>query len=150
MTLSFSFCDKNKDFTLLKKLLQFLKADKYQWILGDSDVYNYSTLENIFKTGEYIEKEYAVYSGSELMSLISDRIFYVFIELYAFESVNSIRDYNDESLLNNCEIAVIIDDCNYYTVYVREKELFESLLSFLKTHNIDVSYQSGDGSPIEL
>ena len=142
MFLSFNFCDEKKDFKMLQKLLLFLNAREYQWIIDDSDVYNYSNLENLFKSGKYIEKEYTVYSGDDLMNIINENIFYVFIEMYAFNSVDAILDYSDEFIKSDCEIAIIIDDCYYYTIYLNHEDLELSLLSFLKANGIDIITQS--------
>ena len=142
MYLSFNFCDENKDFRMLQKLLTFLNAREYQWIIGDSDVYNYSNLENLFKSDKYIGKEYKVYSGNELMNIINENIFYVLIEMYAFNSATDIPEFSDNYIKSNCEIAIIVDDCNYYTIYLNHEDLELSLLSFLKANGIDIITQS--------
>ena len=139
MCYSVKFVEKTKNFDFLRKLLIFLNADKYQWVIGDSDIYSVPELENLFENSrfEYTEKTYKSISGKELLLKTDKPINYVFIELFAFDSEETVPEDFDEFLSGECKYAVIIDDCNYYSVYMKDSLLFNDLIQFLNDKDID-------------
>ncbi|MBR3620569.1 MAG: DUF2691 family protein [Clostridia bacterium] len=136
MCLSIEFVDLNKNFELLKKLLLFLNAEKYEWIIGDADIYSVPDLESILNRGEYSEKKYSQYSGDNLISLLGKPVYYVFVELFAFDSFEKVPETYEEFLLSNCEIALFVDDCNYYSLFVKDKSIHFEMNSFLVNNGV--------------
>lgn len=136
MCLAISFFDENGNYELLSKLLLILNADKYNWKVGDADVYSVPKLKALFKNGKDIGKDYITLSGKELLSILNKSIYLVFIELYAFESLNKVPDNYEAFITSNCEIAIIIDDCKYYSLFIKNDAILPKIKRLLMDNSI--------------
>lgn len=63
-------------------------------------------------------------------------IYLVFIELYAFESLNKVPDNYEAFITSNCEIAIIIDDCKYYSLFVKNDAILPKIKRLLMDNSI--------------
>lgn len=115
-----NFITSPADYNTLKEILEILNAQNFFWIIGDSDIISENRSENILTRGEY--------SGSDVLDILNQKVFYVFSELVAFKTSGNLipTTYNDY-LNSDCEIAIFVVDCIGYSIYVKDKNLFHTL-----------------------
>ena len=118
------FVLKPSHYEVLRELLLLIKAEDYRWSVGDSDIYALPSLENILTKGNY--------HGQEIIEALNQKIFYVFSEFFAFKTSNIAppKSYKELSE-SDCEIAIFIVDSDYYSVYVKNDALFDSVKRFV-------------------
>lgn len=123
-----NFITQKVDYKSLREILLTVNAEEYYWCVGDSDVYEMPPRKNILPKG--------IYSGASILEILNRDTFYVFTELFAFDSLkDASRQKFDDYINGNCKIAIFIVDCNCYSVYVKDDLKFESVKNYAKRIN---------------
>lgn len=118
---------QNKPY-VLKEMFQNISLNNYTWI-------NAKEQEEIFPQSDdglpinkiFLGKD--VLNGDEFQTLIQNPHFVLFVKLLAFPSnkeLKEIETYSDY-LMSNCEMVVLIYDCEYVEIYTRSLEIINTI-----------------------
>ena len=110
----------------LYDILEDNNIKKYFWKSGDGEAYYIENNE----LGAALFPQPYTYTGQDLYNRISAKHYYViFADLKAFKEkthVQEIATY-DDFLNSQCEIALLIVDSTYVTIYIKDQHVTERL-----------------------
>lgn len=106
----------------LQQILHCVDIPKYSWYIVDSQ----SEAWDNYLGGNFFENNY--FNGYDFKNkLVSDH-YVIFLKLQAYlenGAFSEIRTY-DDFLQSDCEILLLIYDCNFVEIYAKDKKLISS------------------------
>ncbi|MGE7982290.1 DUF2691 family protein [Solibacillus sp. NPDC093137] len=121
-----SFEIPNRYGRYLYDILEDINIKNYFWKSGDGEAYYIDNKQ----IGEAMFPQPYTYNGQDLYNRISAKDYYVlFADLKAFKEnthIQGIATYED-FLNSQCEIALLIVDSSYITIYVKDQHVTERI-----------------------
>ncbi len=121
----------------LWQILSCIDIAKYDWHYIESQ----SEICGAKWGTEFFDKE--IYDGQSFSKQIQNEHYIVFLKLQAYfkgESYCEIHSYSD-FVKNDCQIVVLIDDCEFVDIYLKDNELCKKLYeNALKNNFADIDY----------
>ena len=122
----------------LFKLLSHVDMEKYRWFIEDSEVY-------VGIEGELFAQ--TQYTGDEFKRVISESIYYVVNTRIQGsphgDSETAIKTY-DDFCESDCEIYVVIIDCIYVDIYVKDQTVAEIMKqNAIRSSFADIDFITG-------
>jgi hypothetical protein len=130
-----SFRTPNEQGSLIYEVMKSVDFSLYNWHIGGDEVY-------VIDEGEISESLFnqQILDGSDLIEIIRNNIYSViFIELKAFAkntTITEIASY-ENFMDSECEIVMLVADCNYVDIYCKDTQLIENLLINAKMHGYE-------------
>lgn len=121
-----SFEIPNKSGQYLLDILNAFDFKNYFWKTGGEEAYY---IEND-KLGSPLFPKPHVYTGDAFYKRISESDYYVlFADLKAFPDPLHVRDVStyEEFLNSQCEFVLLLVDCSYVTIYVKDPQVLTAL-----------------------
>ena len=121
-----SFRIRQDDGRILCSILKSINIRKYTW-------YNIQNQEEAWDIAEgnrgkeFLEK--ACYDGNSMWECMNQKHYIIFLKLEAFLQQNSglnVQTY-EEFQKNDCEILLLIYDCEYVEIFLKENRLSEKI-----------------------
>lgn len=129
---------------ILQKMFENTDYQNYKWYIAQQEILIKN--DNLFLPELISEKELLSFMKSKEEYLIIE----INIQIYKKESSMSfIRNYKD-FVKSNCEMIVLISDCNYLEIYFKNNKLKEMVLNNLEILGIkyDKKFAESDGRTI--
>lgn len=114
---------------ILWEIFQGIDVSKYIWYNIQSQNEAWCRRDNEILDKTFLKK--SRYRGQEFLERIREKHFIVFLKLEAFEEetadyeVHSYEEFKESA----CKILLLIYDCEFVEIYVKEKKLTEALYS---------------------
>lgn len=124
---------KNAPNNLLAYILSSLDVKKYDWhiIPHQTEVWADKDGSNFFDSIRY--------SGEQFFSQIQESHYIVFLKLQAYDcdccKITEIHTYED-FLSSDCQILVLINDCDYVEIYLKDEINIDNICNNIKGDTI--------------
>ncbi|WP_042475624.1 DUF2691 family protein [Bacillus ndiopicus] len=126
MNIGITFLIPNQWGRFLYDLLKPINLSAFHWQIGAGESY---IMKDGDIGGELYPNEMSSIEGNKLKARIETNTYYViFADLKAFPTLQmrTIKTYED-FVKSDCELALIIVDCSYVSIYCKQQTMLETL-----------------------
>ena len=128
----------------LWKMLKYIGVEQYTWYVP---IDQHEVWGGDFES-DFFDRE--LYNGSDFQNLIQTNHYIIFLKLQAYfipGTVESLHTYND-FIHSNCQLILLINDCQYVEIYAKAQNVIDSLLRTAKANGykaVDYITDRNDG-----
>lgn len=113
-------------------ILQSIPLESYNWHIG------YEEILMVDRVNETLFEDYEEIEGDELRRIIDSNTYYaIFAELKAFPKTSTITEIDtyEDFVSSDCEVIVLLVDCVYVEMYIKNQEVLETMYKHAKQMN---------------
>lgn len=137
------YADAGFNSSVLWDILNCIDVEKYTWYFIDSqsEVWANAGGDDLFMSD--------CYSGENFSQLIKQKYYIIFLKLQAYSDTYKFLDIHtyEDFVKSNCKILILVNDSNYFDVYLKDKVMIDVFYNHLKSHgfkNLDFITDKND------